>query len=237
MPEPDLETREQREQLVEDFFAGTGKQYDRVVWWTTYGLDKRWKKRLLAHVPKDASRILDLASGTGIVLQMLHDRHPDAALVGVDITAEYLEHARKRFEGKDLDLTLQVSNAELMELDGAFDAVVSSYIPKYVDPDTVCARLADHVRPGTVISLHDFGYPRALVPKFVWNAHMWFLKQVVLRIMPAWKVMFDDRLADLIRTTRWHRRWPEALERHGWTDVQLEKLTWRAAYVVSARKA
>lgn len=231
-----MSTKAARERVSKDFFTGTGATYDRVVALTTFGLDKRWKRALLEHVPPESTRILDLACGTGIVLERLHARCPNAKLVGVDFTADYLSVAKQRFAGRDIDVQLLHANAEEMVLEGTFDAVTSSYIPKYVDPDLLLARIANHVRPGTTIALHDFAYPRGL-GRFFWRRWMRLLKRFGPRIWPAWKTCFDENLEELIRRSKWHRRYPEALARHGWTDIAFRKLSWRTAGLVTARKA
>ncbi len=180
-----MDSRGAREGLVEDFFRGTGRSYDRVVKVTTFGLDARWKKWLLAHVPDDATSILDLACGTGIVTRLLHEAHPRARIVGVDMTAEYLNVARARFADVDADISFIHSNAETAEFEGDFDAVISSYIPKYVDPDFLLKRLEGHLRPNAVVALHDFDYPRGAIPRAVWRAHMWTLGTIGLRVYPG----------------------------------------------------
>lgn len=229
-------TREQRESVVHRLFEGNAASYDQVVAWTTGGLDRRWKERMLRHVPRGARRVLDLACGTGIVLGMLRRRCPDAALVGVDITQDYLALARRRFAEEAADVTLIHGNAETVPLDGTFDAIVSGYIPKYVDADVLLAHLAPHVRRGTTISVHDFGYPRDPIVERGWRMHMWLVKKLGPRVFPAWRFVFDDNLTRLIRRSRWYNLWPIALRRHGWTQITRERLTFGAAYVVSATK-
>ena len=231
-----MKTRAVREDVVHKFFEGTGRSYDRVVDITTFGLDRHWKRELLRLVPRDARRILDLACGTGIVTMRLHRRHPEAAIVGVDMTEEYLAVAREKFAGNPADVRFICSNAEEMELDGEFDAVVSCYIPKYVDPDVLLTRLEGHVRPGGVVALHDFDHPRGVLPKRIWQAHMWALKRFGTRLFPEWDVCFDENLAELIETSRWTRRYKDAFARHGYVDVRQQRLSWRTASIISARR-
>jgi demethylmenaquinone methyltransferase/2-methoxy-6-polyprenyl-1,4-benzoquinol methylase len=229
-----LNTRTDRESLVERFFRGTGSSYDRVVRLTTFGLDAHWKRRLLSHVPESASSILDLACGTGIVTGLLHAARPNARIHGVDMTKEYLDLARERMRGVP-GITFTESNAETMELEGTFDCVVSSYIPKYVKPHVLLDRLEGHLRPGAVIALHDFDHPHGVVSRTVWNAHMWLLKTFGRKIFPEWSEVFDEDLADVIRDSRWAGRYRRALRKHGYEDVAYEKLSFRTAGIVSAR--
>ena len=232
----DLSKRETREELTHRFFEGTGSSYDRVVAITTFGLDKRWKRRLLAHVPEEATAVLDLACGTGIVTTQIHEKVPQARIVGVDFTEEYLDVARTKFADIEADVTFVHSNAETMELDGRFDAVISSYLPKYVNPDALLERLEGHIEPGGIVALHDFDHPRVLIPRSHWRAHMWFLRVVGRLVFPAWNECLDRDLEVLIRESHWVRRYREALWRHGFEEVRRERLHYGTAAIVSARK-
>lgn len=230
-----MHERAHREDVSSRFFAGTAHTYDRVVRWGTYGLDDYWKRRLMAHVPTDATRILDLACGTGIVLEHLRARAPHAALVGVDYTAEYLAHAMQRFEGDPLDLTLLHSNAETVQLHGEFDAVVSSYLPKYVDASHLFERFHEHVRPGATVAFHDFGHPHG-VSRVLWKLHMRALKVFSRHVLPSWRACLDQDLESLIRQSRWQDSYEATFKRFGYRDVRVEKLSYRTAYIVSARR-
>lgn len=232
----DRKKRAARESVVEGFFKGTSRSYDRVVAITTLGLDVHWKRRLLAYVPESARSILDLACGTGILTMKLHRRHPKARLVGVDMTEEYLAVAREAFEDIGADVTFLGSNAETMDLEGDFDVVVSSYIPKYVDADELLERLEGHVAPGGIVALHDFDYPHRGLPQAAWKMHMLALRTLGRRLFPAWDVVFNENLRRLVQNSRWAREFESSFARHGYLDVRYEKLSFRTAAIVSARK-
>jgi ubiquinone/menaquinone biosynthesis C-methylase UbiE len=91
---------EGREHLVASFFKGTGSTYDLVVQVFTLGLDSSWKREILYRVPP-SKRILDLGCGTGIVSQGLARRFPNAEIVGVDVTEDYLAIYEERLRGID----------------------------------------------------------------------------------------------------------------------------------------
>ena len=226
-------SQEDREALVDRFFAGTGQSYDRVVALTTVGLDKYWKRRLLERVPADATSILDLACGTGIVTQKLHERAPNARIVGVDLTEEYLEVARAKFADTDADITFVHANAETMEVPGTFDVVVSSYLPKYVKPEILLDRIEGLLEPGGLVALHDFDRPRGRIPRYIWRGHMWFLRVVGSRVWPAWTEAFDRDLETLICTSHWAKTYYESLLRRGYEDVRREPISFGTAAVVS----
>lgn len=232
--EPDR--REDREALVERWFSGTGSSYDRVVAWTTLGLDGWWKRRMLATMPPRAARVLDLACGTGIVLERLARRYPGAELVGVDLTQEYLDVAEAKLRRLGIQAELIHANAESAPLEGLFDAVCSSYIPKYVDPDTLLTHITPHVRPGGMVVLHDFTPPKTFVYRHVWRAWMRLLGTVGRRVFPAWEKAFDDELVTVIENTHWPRLVMASFVRHGYVDVESQELSARTSMIVSARR-
>ena len=137
-----------REGLVRSFFSGTGKSYDRVVRMFTLGLDDRWKDEIVRLVP-DSRRILDLGCGTGILTERLAMTHPRAEIVGVDITPDYLAEYEERLRRKPwIHARPMLGNAETVSLEGEFDAVVSSYLIKYVDADLLLNNTTPHLRRG-----------------------------------------------------------------------------------------
>jgi SAM-dependent methyltransferase len=81
---------------------------------------------LLAHVPRDARRILDLGTGDGRLLAMLRRDRPALEGVGLDLSEVMLAGARERFAGDDGIVLVQHDMAEPLPPLGRFDAVVSS---------------------------------------------------------------------------------------------------------------
>jgi len=167
------------ERYVAHFFPGTGRSYDRVVAWTTLGLDAHWKRRLLDLVPPSRA-ILDLACGTGIVTFALLDRFSAARVVGVDVTEDYMAVARAKHRARGGDVVWLLGDAVAVPVAewGPFDAIVSSYLPKYVDPDRLLDNVLPALRPGGVLLLHDFTRPAALLPRLVWRAWYAVLERV-----------------------------------------------------------
>ena len=198
-------------------------------------MDGRWKRAILAALPERAERVLDLACGTGIVLEQLAKRYPDAELVGVDLTEEYLDVARAKLAKIGVAATLVHANAETAPLEGKFDTVCSSYLPKYVDADRLIDHLTPHVAPGGTVAFHDFTYPKGLVPRWGWRVWMHLLSTGGRRVFPAWEKAFDKELMHKIVRSRWPKEFAAALTRRGYEDVTIQALSSRMATLVSAR--
>lgn len=93
----------------------------------------------LEHVPGDPRSILDLGTGTGDGAIALAARWPDAEVVGVDVSREMLEEARR----KAPELRFEVGDGRRLDVpDGAFDLVAMNNVIPFAD------ELARVVRPG-----------------------------------------------------------------------------------------
>jgi demethylmenaquinone methyltransferase/2-methoxy-6-polyprenyl-1,4-benzoquinol methylase len=223
--------------FVPHYFPGTGHSYDRVVAWTTLGLDRRWKRRMVELLPPDASAVLELACGTGILTERVLARCPGARVLGVDVTEDYLRVSRERFAG-DPRVELRLGDATTTPVvdRGPFDVLISSYIPKYVD----VGRLLDHVtpalRPGALVVLHDFTRPRGTLPRALWRVWMWLLERFAPWFHPEWSNLFDRSLKDLIVRSRWADDLERELAVRGYRDVRRLRLSFGTAALVVARR-
>jgi demethylmenaquinone methyltransferase/2-methoxy-6-polyprenyl-1,4-benzoquinol methylase len=223
-------------ELSHVFFPGTGASYDRVVRTTSLGLDRLWKRAVLSKVPRTARTFLDLACGTGILTFELLRRFPGAHVVGVDLTDDYLAVARAKHARRGGAVTFHHGNAETTPVTGPFDAIVSCYLPKYVDADRLLANVGPALRPGGVLVVQDFTYPKTAFYRLCWELYMGLLDPVARRLFREWDRVFDSSLTRLVRTSPWLRDFREALPRHGFADVRLDERTFRACTVLSARK-
>ncbi len=224
------------EHLVAKFFSGTGASYDRVVRWTTLCRDAAWKRRLLALVPP-SRRILELAAGTGILTAMLLDAHPGAHVTAVDITDDYQSVARHRFAGSGrVDFLLGDATDVDLAGHGPFDALVASYLAKYVDPTRLLTNVDRFLAPGATLAMHDFGRPGSWLPRLVWRGWFGVLHLVAPRLHPEWRNVFDRSLLDLISRSEWSRDFVEALRRRGYEDIRHVLLDFGTAQLVVARK-
>lgn len=230
-----IKMKEPRAELVENFFTGTGHSYDRVVRLGTLGFDGYWKRRILARVPPVTS-ILDLACGTGILTFALARHHRHARIVGVDVTEDYLRMARRKAQALGAKIDFIHANAETVKLRETFDCITSSYLPKYVDANLLLQNISPALRPGGVIVLHDFLYPRHPLARAIWHGYNRILNFTGRRLFPEWKNVFDNNLTDLIVRSNWLAEFSEAFRQHGYTDIRIERLTFGSAAIISAKK-
>jgi demethylmenaquinone methyltransferase/2-methoxy-6-polyprenyl-1,4-benzoquinol methylase len=164
-----------RKRHAVQLFSGLPARYDRVGAAMSFGQDPRWRRALVdAIAPLPGMRILDVATGTGMVAFALAAR--GAEVVGLDQSEAMLAAAQARLArtpSLQSRLTFIVGEAESLPFgDGEFDALSFTYLLRYVDNRAATMReLARVVTPGGPIAMVEFGVPRDPVLRALWRAH------------------------------------------------------------------
>jgi demethylmenaquinone methyltransferase/2-methoxy-6-polyprenyl-1,4-benzoquinol methylase len=178
-------------------FSGLGARYDALSAALSLGQDPRWRRALVnALAPAPGERVLDVATGTGMVAAELLAR--GCSVVGIDQSAEMLAVARARFPGatggRESDdsgggrhaggwgrhggddaarvLWLEGQAEELPFPDASFDALTFTYLLRYVDdPAATMRELARVIRPGGRIASLEFGLPPWPPARAAWRLY------------------------------------------------------------------
>jgi demethylmenaquinone methyltransferase/2-methoxy-6-polyprenyl-1,4-benzoquinol methylase len=164
-----------RKRHAVQLFRGLPDHYDRVGAVMSFGQDPRWRRALVdAIAPEAGMRILDVATGTGMVAFALAER--GAEVVGLDQSEEMLGAARARLQRtpKLADrLSFVLGEAEALPFaDGEFDALSFTYLLRYVDDAAATMReLARVVKAGGRIGMVEFGAPRDPALRWLWRIH------------------------------------------------------------------
>jgi demethylmenaquinone methyltransferase/2-methoxy-6-polyprenyl-1,4-benzoquinol methylase len=157
-------------------FAGLPAQYDRMGAVLSLGQDPRWRRAMVEAIdPQPGQRVLDVATGTGLVALELV-RRGGCDVTGLDQSEAMLARARSRLaSAPELAGRLRFVHGEAERLpfeDGRFDALTFTYLLRYVeDRDATMRELARVVRPGGRIGMVEFGVPETPVAHALWRAH------------------------------------------------------------------
>ncbi|MBI3360280.1 MAG: class I SAM-dependent methyltransferase [Chloroflexi bacterium] len=226
-----------RIELVERLFAHTGPTYDHIVNLCTAGIDGCWKRRIIARLPPQPERVVDLAAGTGILTFAIARGFPDCHVVGVELRAEYLDIARARAARERVaNVEFIQARAEEVQLTYPVDAVTSSYLAKYADLPRLTRAMNAMLRAGGLIVAHEFTYPHRPGLAWAWELYFYVLQRMGSRLYPQWRTIFYE-LPELVRRTTWVREFPQALRAEGFLDIKVESLTAGGSALVTARKA
>ncbi len=222
---------------AERIFTGIARSYDRVAAVLSLGQDPRWRRALVDAIgARPSDRVLDVATGTGMVADALVTRY-GCHVVGVDQSADMLAVARTR-DGV-FDELVEGRAEDLPFPDASFDHLTFTYLLRYVDdPAATMRELARVVKPGGRVASLEFGLPRG-----VWRPLWWLYTRVGLpvagRLVSAKWSAVGAFLGPSIE--RFYRRHPlSALERYwrdaGLADVRTRRMSLGGGVVMSATK-
>jgi demethylmenaquinone methyltransferase / 2-methoxy-6-polyprenyl-1,4-benzoquinol methylase len=156
---------------VQGMFTDIARGYDRANRWMSLGIDVLWRRRAVAEALAEEAgaaarpRILDLCAGTLDSTLALHQRYPQADIVGGDFSAGMLAvgeaklvgAARERIVGREMDAHL------LPEPDQSFDAVFCAFGVRNLSDLAAATREQRRLlRPGGRLTVLEFFRPRGL---------------------------------------------------------------------------
>jgi len=223
-----------REHLAEQFFSGNAATYDQIARFSTLGLDGFWKRKILNKIPKTSNRIIEQASGTGILTCKIARRLPKCRITGVELHEEYLNIARKKAR-QLTNVEFIHGRAEEVVLEGEFDCIASAYLAKYVELDLLVVHARKMLREGGVLIMHELTRPTNLLFLALWKMHFKFLQTYGKWKHPEWDIAFRN-LPLLLEKTQWVDELARALRANEFVDIKVEYLAFGASVIVSARK-
>jgi demethylmenaquinone methyltransferase / 2-methoxy-6-polyprenyl-1,4-benzoquinol methylase len=165
--------RSARKREALELFRGLPRRYDLLSSALSFGQDPRWRRALVEEIaPAPGMRVLDVATGTGMVAAELRSRCRDCSVVGIDQSAEMLCGARERFAGDPRVELIEGQAESLPFADASFDALTFTYLLRYVeDPRATLRELARVVKPGGRIASLEFGVPPLAPARVAWRLY------------------------------------------------------------------
>lgn len=223
-------------EIVHRFFSGTGPSYDYMVNLTTFGFDRWWKEKILHKIPRNPARIIDQASGTGILTFHIAHRFPVCRVTGVELREEYLNIAQEKMRTLKLtNVEFILGRAEEVFLGEGFDCITSSYLAKYAELESLIQNAKRMLRNGGVLIMHDFTYPRSRLFARIWEFYFRLLETLGVWRYPQWRTIFHE-LPLLLRKTVWVDQLTGILRRNAFSHICAESLTLGTSTLVTAAR-
>ena len=172
---------------VRRLFATIADRYDLITVLLSFGLDRAWKRRLIALAgPLSGKRALDLACGTGDIAFGLSAE--GASVTGLDITFRMVEIASEKGRLKPASTAPRAAHrasrtphpaflvGDMMALpfeDASFDVVTTGYGLRNVpELKGAIAEIGRVLRPGGILLSLDFNRPSNAAVRAVYLAYL-----------------------------------------------------------------
>jgi len=174
-------------------FSGLPRRYDLAGALLSFGQDPRWRREMVGRVEaKPNQRVLDVATGTGMVATALVRRY-GCSVVGLDQSPEMLSGARGKLNAdRRLGERIELVRGEAESLpfgDGEFDHLTFTYLLRYVeDPGATLSELARVVKPGGRVASLEFMLPPDRLARSLWRIYTRHFMPVLGRLVsPDWQ--------------------------------------------------
>lgn len=173
LPAPD-----QKSAYVNRMFGAIAARYDRLNRLMTFGLDRGWRRFAVAQVTPSMwtghRRALDVATGTGDFLPILHAAMPDALVVGADFCLPMMQAGESKLDATG-DRGAYVGGDALMLPfpDNSFDAITTGFGMRNV-ADLLSALREMHrvAKPGGRMVCLEVARPRSALLR--WGHRLYF---------------------------------------------------------------
>ena len=188
---------------IHSMFGRIARRYDLANHVLSFGLDRGWRRRLVASVGRRTPRdILDLATGSGDVAFALGACLPvETRITGMDFCEPMLAEARKKKASAGPDAYANVrfvfgDGLALPAADESFDAVTISFgLRNMTNRARSLAEMRRVLRPGGTLFVLEFSHPHA------WFEPAYFLYlRHVLPVIAGWLTANRSAYAYLNRT-------------------------------------
>ncbi len=149
--------------MVEKMFDNISGRYDLLNHILSFGIDKRWRKRLVARLDKaERFSLLDVATGTGD-LAIVAALKTGADITGADISEKMMETGRRKVENRGLSARVRFERAEAESLpysNSSFDAAMVAFgVRNFSDPEAGLKEIHRVLKPGGKLLVLEFGMP------------------------------------------------------------------------------
>jgi demethylmenaquinone methyltransferase/2-methoxy-6-polyprenyl-1,4-benzoquinol methylase len=175
---------ENRKKYVTELFDRISPVYDLVNRVVSFGIDKRWRRALLPHVPAGTDQTLvDLATGTADQILALSKSPYIGKFYGFDLSTNMLALGQKKLAKRGLKkkTLLQVGNALGIPVASQFCdiATISFGIRNVTDPLKCLSEMHRILKPGGACFVLEFSIPTS---KLVKAPYLFYLRKILPRV-------------------------------------------------------
>lgn len=230
-----------KKEQVEAMFDNIAPSYDRLNHILSFQIDRLWRSRVVRIVRRlRPARVLDVATGTGDLAILLARKIDAVEVVGVDLSEEMLNVARRKVESARLSerISLEKGDAEgltTIATESVDVATVAFGVRNFEDLEGGLKEMYRAIRKGGRIVVLEFSTPRNRLVR-------WVYAQYSHRLLPAiGGLISKDKqayvyLPESVDEFPSPERFSAILESVGFGDVKRRSQSFGIAHIYEATK-
>lgn len=167
---PYSDSNQSKKEQVTQMFDTISKEYDGLNRMITFGIDVRWRKKVIQIVANTSpNKILDIASGTGDLAILAAKKTNATEIIGADISSGMLDVGKQKIEKLGLSnrIKMQVADSENLPFeDNYFDAITVAFgVRNFENLDKGLSEIYRVLRPNGVFVILETSVPTLPVIK------------------------------------------------------------------------
>lgn len=230
-----------KKEQVEAMFDNIAPSYDRLNHILSFQIDRIWRSRVVRIVRKlKPQRVLDVATGTGDLAILLARKIEGAKVVGVDLSEEMLNVARRKVESAGLNerISLEKGDAEgltTIATESVDVATVAFGVRNFEDLEGGLREMHRAIRRGGKIVVLEFSTPRNRLVRWVYAQYSHHLLPAIGGLISKDKQAYIY-LPESVDEFPSPERFSEILEGVGFSDVKRRSQSFGIAHIYEATK-
>ncbi len=157
----------------------TIKSFKKVVWfydlWSRLTESKAAREVIRLSDIKGSEKILEIACGTGVLFEQIVRRNPNGTNIGIDLSPDMLNKARKRLQKNTGKFELIEGDALQLDFeDNTFDSVVNNFMVDLMPVatfDNIANEFHRVLKPGGTVVISTFSFGKKKINSFwLWIA-------------------------------------------------------------------
>ena len=230
-----------KKEQVEEMFDNIAPTYDKLNHIMSLNIDRLWRRRVVRIVRRaKASKIMDVATGTGDLAIAMAKKIKGGTILGVDLSEEMLAVARQKISKMGLTERIAVTKGDAegitMVADGEMDVVTVAFgVRNFENMERGLSEIYRTLKTGGKLVVLEFSMPKN---RLVHWGYSLYAHRLLPRIGAA--ISKDERaytyLPDSVEEFPSPERFTEILEGVGFGNVRRSSQSFGIAYIYEATK-
>jgi demethylmenaquinone methyltransferase/2-methoxy-6-polyprenyl-1,4-benzoquinol methylase len=231
-------TLSKKEQIAQMFDTISGN-YDGLNRVISFGIDVKWRKKVLALVSKkNPKTVLDIATGTGDLALLMAETSAEK-IIGLDISAGMLEVGRKKIANANLSnkIEMVLADSESMPFeDNSFDAITVAFgIRNFEHLDLGLKEILRVLKPNGIFVVLETSNPTKTPFKQGYSLYTKYLLPLIGKVFSKDKAAYNY-LSESASVFPFGEALNNILRKNGFIEVLAEPQTFGVATIYSASK-
>jgi len=225
---------------VREMFDTISGNYDGLNRMMTFGIDRSWRKQVVALVSKTKpKKILDIATGTGDLAIMLA-QIDDSQVTGLDLSPGMLEIGKQKVfaAGLDKQVDMVIGDSEKLPFDdNSYDAITVSYgVRNFEDLNKGLLEINRVLRPGGILVILETSLPTKFPYKQGYNVYSKTLLPLLGTLFSKDKEAYSY-LSNSAKAFPFGKEFNKILEQNSFTQVKDRPVTMGVSTIYTAFKS